>query len=57
MMEQGVTGVAAPLLRSVERIRLGNGGAHRTVGQLEPRANGREMVGGAAATAWRTVEA
>jgi hypothetical protein len=56
-MEQGVTGVASPLLRSVERIRLGNGGAHRTVGQLEPRANGREMVGGAAATAWRTVEA
>jgi hypothetical protein len=47
-----VTGVASPLLQSVEGIRVGDGSAHRTVDRSEPRATGRQMVGGAAAMAW-----
>jgi hypothetical protein len=37
-MERGVTGVASPLLQSVEGIRVGDGGAHGTVGRSGPRA-------------------
>jgi hypothetical protein len=45
MMERSVTGVASLLLRSVEGIRVGDGGAHGTVGRLEPRAIGRQTMG------------
>jgi hypothetical protein len=41
-------GVASPLLRSVEGLRVGDGGAHGTVDRSEPWATGRQMMGGAA---------
>jgi hypothetical protein len=44
-MEQSMMGVTSPLLRSVEGIKVGDGNAHGTVGRLEPRVTGRQMVG------------
>jgi hypothetical protein len=53
MMERSMMGVASPLLCSVEGVRVGDGGAHGTVGRSELRATGRQTVGAAAVYGWR----